>query len=192
MANQLITLDEYKTYKGIRSVEKDDQIRFIISAVNSFVKNYCNRTFVDQYDTGNELTTYFDGTGTNLVYLDECPLINVATVSTSIDGGITQELLVEDTDYYVDMQEGTIQTVSGSVFVLGATNPHKTLEVVYLGGYEVAPDDLKIACLDLVEYYKEESYTPKKSLKSSETTQFITKELPPHIKRVFDLYRVIY
>jgi hypothetical protein len=187
---ELVTLDEYKTYKGINSTEKDDQIRYIVSAVNSLVKNYCNRSFVDHY-SGADLTVYFDGTSTDLVYLDEIPITTIVSVSVSSDGGVTETALVENTDYFVDLEEGTVQTVTGSFFSAGYA--HHSLKVVYAGGYEVAPEDLKIACLDLVDYYKNEEYTPKKTMRMvGEIVGSTAKTLPPHIKRVMDLYRIIY
>jgi len=189
---ELVTLDEYKTYKGIRSPDKDDQLRYIVSAVNSLVKNYCNRSFVDHY-VGSDLTSYFDGTDTNLVYLDEVPVQSITSVAISFDGGVSETALVADTDYFIDLEDGTVQTVSGTNFTVGTNISHHSLKVIYAGGYEVAPEDLKMACLDLVSYYQNEEYTPKKSMgRSGEVTQFITNKLPPHIKRVMDLYRIIY
>ena len=189
---ELVTLEEYKTYKGVKNPDKDDQIRYIVSAVNALIKNYCNRTFVDHY-TGNNLTAYFDGTDTNLVYLDETPVVDVVSVETSTNGGVSYTALVENTDYFVDIESGTVQTVNGIVFAVGTGIAHHSLKIIYAGGYSVAPDDLKIACLDLVDYYRNEDYTPKKSMgRAGEITQFITKTLPPHIKRVMDLYRIIY
>jgi|GEM_PF-2210475 len=189
---ELVTVAEYKTYKSISNPDKDDQIRYITDAVNALVKHYCNRKFVDHF-TGNNLTQYFDGTANSTVYLDEFPVVNVVAVNVSTDGGVTNTLLVENTDYFVDIEDGYLTTATGSKFTPGTRIKHHSLKVEYAGGFEVAPDDLKIACLDLVDYYKNEDYTPEKSMgRAGEITQFVTKSLPPHIKRVMDLYRIIY
>ena len=193
---EIVTLAEYKTYKAINSTTSDAQIRYIVTAVNSLVKNYCNRSFVDNYVTGEELTAFFNGNTESLVYLDELPLKAIDSVEISFDGGVTYETpLVEGTDYLVDQDTGTIQTVSGSPFTVGTRISHHSLKVVYTGGYAVAPADLKVASLDLVAYYFNEEYTPKKSMSrtgAGEVTQFLTHSLPPHIKRVMDLYRIIF
>jgi len=190
--SELITLEEYRTYKNITNPDKDDRIRYIVAAVNALVKHYCNRKFVEHY-ADNNLIQYFDGTTSTAVYLDEFPVVNVVAVNVSTDGGVTNTLLTEDTDYFVDTEDGYVETATGSNFTRGTRIKHHSLKVEYAGGFEVAPDDLKIACLDLVDYYKNEDYIPEKSMgRAGEITQFVTKSLPPHIKRVMDLYRIIY
>ncbi len=46
MAN-LVTLDEFKTYAGIKNPENDDRIELILASVSSLIKAYCARSFVD-------------------------------------------------------------------------------------------------------------------------------------------------
>lgn len=187
----IITLEDFKTYKSIKSTDRDEGLRIIVGAVNQFVKTYCNRTFVDHYESANSITSYQDGTASDTAYLDEFPVKEVLEVAVSSDGGVTYTTLTENEDYFVDKEEGLVLSYSGNPFILTRIG-HKSLKITYTGGYQKPPKDLVLACLDLVEYYKEEAYTPKKSLGGSMVTQFITEKLPPHVKRTLDLYRVVY
>ena len=160
----LVNLEDYKTYKGINSNEEDDRTRYIVSSVSSLVKNYCNRSFLDYYNV--DLVHYSDGTSCSSEYLDEFPIKTVTSVEVSTDGGVTYTLLVENTDYFVDKQEDKILTQSGFYFSSGVA--HNSLKISYMGGYDKLPEDLRIACLDLVDYYREEQFAPKKSMGRSD------------------------
>lgn len=181
----LITLIEYKTYKKINSTSSDTAISNIIASVSALVKNYCNRSFVDFATT--DKVEYFDSNTTS-VLLSEFPIISVTHVKTSSDGGATQTTLVEGTDYYVDSDNDSIITTSAAPFLYSAVK-FKSLEVSYKAGYTSAPDDLKIAVMDLVDYYKDEQFTSKKQTMGA-TIEYSPAKLPHHIKRILDLYRM--
>jgi len=44
--NDLITLEEYKSYKQIGNPEKDYLYTMLISSVSSLIKSYCGQTFI--------------------------------------------------------------------------------------------------------------------------------------------------
>lgn len=196
MAN-LITIDDFKTYKKISSQDSDPAISLIIGAVSDFVKTYTSRALIDHSE--NDKIEYFDATEYPEYTVDEFPLINVTEVATSIDGGITWVPLVEDTTYFVDLQKDKIisnTTVKDTKFVASVI-PHKSGRVTYTGGYTVdqIPLDLQLACMDLVQYFRKEDYTLTKAMSgaSQENPIVILKgsQLPAHIRRVLDLYRVL-
>lgn len=179
----LFTIFDFKNYKGIHSTERDDQTIPVVAAVNELVESYCNRKFTEFVSTPKE--EYFDGND-NFVYLKEFPVIEVVSVEGSSDAGETYSEL---TNFYIDAEEGRLETKDSTAFV-NSVFPRRSLKVTYRAGYESVPKDLQMACLDLVEYYIEEQYTPRKALGSDQIYFSDTKGLPPHIKRVFDLYRV--
>lgn len=194
MAN-LITVDEFKTYKGINSDTDDLAIGSIIGQVSAFIKTYCNRTFIDHYIVGSEKIEYFDGTNSDLVFLSEFPLVAATEVAYSTDNGQTYTPLVEYTDYVVDMQDDFIKSLYDGYFVQ-TTNTHNSLKVTYRAGYQTTPPDIKIAAMDLVEYYRGKEYTTRKTLAGAQedNSSIIVQKgapLPPHIKRVLDMYRSI-
>ncbi|MCP3899105.1 MAG: phage gp6-like head-tail connector protein [Desulfobacteraceae bacterium] len=187
----LATLAEFKTYKNIPSnnTKEDATITQLISAASAFIKEYCGRTFLDNFD--EEIEVYVSGSEDHTIYLDEYPIVS-AVVEFSEDGGQTYTLGTEYADYYV----GGDHITSGDGSALqNPTISHNAIKITYTGGYEEVPADLNIACLDLVEYYRSTEYNPKSSLGTNmverSTADYYGTKLPGHIFRVLSNYREI-
>lgn len=194
MGNDLVTLRDYKTYKDISTDDKNTQLRDIISHVSALTKEYCGMTFND-YITSDKVE-YFDGKNNTSVFLSEMPIISVTHVKTSDDGGVTQTVLTANEDYFIDTNLGVIQTGTDITFIPSAYISFKSLEISYKAGYTTIPEALKLVVMDLVEYYKTESFHPRKSMSGGTIESVSFSRLgdfsfPPHIRRVLDLYRLI-
>jgi len=186
MAINLITRAEYKSYLGITTTNKDAEIDLLIPKVSALVQTYCRRGIIE-YATTNIYTQYSDG-GFNKIILRETPIQSIVSVSKSIDYGVTYTALVENTDW-----------VLGRDDCIYAINTTKTFDeylngyrIEYFGGYLTMPEDLKLAVLDLVEYYsKNNSAVHLNRDVSPNVTQIqyiATSNFPAHIKRVLDQY----
>lgn len=189
MANTILaTLKEYKAYNNITTPNKDAQIEILLEAASQYIKNYCAKSFIDYYNESK--VEYLNGTY-KCVYLEELPVRSVSSVKTSVDGGVTQVLLVENTDYFVNKEEGTI--ISANNKFVSPTHIYKSLEVTYKGGYIKPPRDIVLATIELVEYYKDEEFTPRKAMQTASIENAITmsNKLPSHIKNILDSYRII-
>lgn len=188
MGIDLVTLQEYKTYAGINNPNQDTQISSIIPKVSAFVKNHCRRTFVDYVD---EVKTEVFSGGLEL-YPQELPIIAIQGLEYSSDYGKTYVNLVEYTDWVYDQVEGAIKPIQSSAFS-SAINGYK---LSYTAGYEVLPEDLKIAVMDLVTYYLKGDFaihSTKAPGTNSTQIEFISSNsLPAHISRVLDLYIMNY
>ena len=187
----LATLADFKTYKQIptANIAEDEKITQLISAASSFIKEYCQRTFVDYFD--EEIIEYHSGSDDSTVFLHEYPLVSVV-VEFSTDGGQTYTLGTEYVDYYV----GGDHITSGDGSALyNPTISHNAIKVTYTGGYEEVPADLSIACMDLAEYYRKTEYNPKSSLGTNlverSTADYYGTKLPGHIFRILNNYREI-
>ena len=79
MAN-LITLQQYKDFSGIKGVNEDAKINVIVPAISQAVKTYCGTSFVDFYSS--DKTEFFDikDKFTTAVMVDESPLVSVSQV----------------------------------------------------------------------------------------------------------------
>jgi hypothetical protein len=192
----LVTLSEYKAYKNISSTEQDSVINGLITRVSSFIKTYCGKTFVDYASV--DKVEYFDGVGIDKLFLDEQPVISITSIEISNDGGLTyQTPLVEYTDYFVDYDIGVVSALYSN-FVLESTIAqgisNRNVKVTYKGGYTTTPSDIKQAALDLIEYYRNEEYTPRKQFQLAQVDNIGARtgtisDLPAHIARVLSLYR---
>lgn len=189
----LITIDEFKTYKGINSEEYDPTISSLIAAVSSFVKEYTNRDLIDYAFV--DKVEYFDATYYYEMYPVEFPLLEVTELATSIDGGVTYTALTENTDYFVDTTTDRVVSNTGLTGFVSSSIAHYSGRLTYKGGYEKTPYALRIAVMDMVQYYRNEEHAPSKSMVSSSIENpvniIIGSQLPPHIKRVLDLYRAL-
>ena len=193
---ELITLDCYKESKMLKSTERDGKLQALITQVSALIENYCNRLFTAYFSTAK--VEYHDAK-VNKVFLIEFPIIEVSTVKTSIDGGVTKVTLVENSvakdGYFVDLEEGSISTqLTKNNFLDIYDVSHKSLEVTYTSGYseDTLPEDLKLSVIDLVHYYEQGEARPSQTLLGGSIDNpqpYAANSFPPHIRRVLDLYR---
>lgn len=188
MTDSIVTLQDYKNYKSINSTNFDTQISYLIDSIGSIVENYCGRSFVKYYDTNK---TEYGNSKENVMFLTEIPVIEVISVKVSANGGVDQTLLTENTDYFVDSEQGLI--ISAYCSFLESYITHKSLEVIYKGGYEEIPTDLKTAIFDFIDYYRKEEFTPRKAMDTASIQHISSQDsqrIPAHIRRILDFYRV--
>lgn len=185
----LVTLNEYKDYADIVSDDQDTRIKAVILYVSDFVKQYCNRTFIDNYDTvGSQFTPiveYWNG-GSCFYNTKEYPIQSVTSVELSPDLGQTYTALAAGTDYAHDLSKDRIYVVEGDLY-----DDVNSYRITYTGGYSALPDSLKVAVLDLIDYYIKQESTPKRVQNFVSVEYVKTSDLPHHIKRVLDLFRNI-
>jgi hypothetical protein len=197
MALNLITLAEYKTYAGIKSTNYDKEIVGLIPRVSQFVKNYCGKTFVDYVDT--EKVEYFNG-GVSKLFLTENPVISINSVGYSQDFGKTYTNLIEYTDWILDNNAiCSLNTSAINTLITvnrGFPEVIRGYKVSYLAGYDDVPDDIGLAIMDLVTYYRKNDmsvHSTKAPGTNNVQIEYIsTTSLPAHIKRVLDMYRSDY
>ena len=194
MAIDLVTLQEYKEYKGLKNPDDDPRRIALISSVSKLVETYCDRVFKDYVDT--PAVEMHSALNTE-VYLYNFPVIDVVSVETSEDGGFTYVALTEmssDRDgYIVDKEEGVIHTQKHNVpFLWSAEKAINSLRITYTAGYADLPLDLKLAVFDLVHYYESEEQVPSKSLMSGNIDNpmpYMSLNFPAHISRILNMYR---
>jgi hypothetical protein len=185
MGISLITKAEYKTYMGISSTNSDTEIDFLIPKVSELVKSYCRRTFVDYYDEAK--IEFFDG-GFKTLLLKEAPVVGIVSVARSTNYGKSYTPLTKYTDW-VNQGDAIVSLTPG-----GFPELINGYRVTYNAGYDLAvfPADLKLAVLDLVEYYSRNNGAVHSSRDLNPNTTQIsyvsTTNLPAPIKRVLDQY----
>ncbi len=179
----LIKRAEYKTYSGIASTNFDAEIDSLIPKVSELVKRYCRRRFVDWVDEAK--TEVFVG-GTQTLILEEEPILEVLSVEQSVDYGQTWTTLTQYESWALSNNE--IVNLTGSYWPRQING----YRVQYYCGYETVPEDLKLAVMDLVTYYRQNDGAIHSSKAPGTNTVQIeyvsTTNLPAHIKRVLDLY----
>ena len=201
MAN-LVTIQQYKDFAGITGVNQDAKLNVIIPSVSQAVKTYCGTSFVDYY--GTDKTEYFDITddSTTAVMVDESPLVSVSSVQEreSQDDSYTT-LITENSDssgkyeYIVELEKDLIRRTTASAdkaFPKG----RRAVKVVYRAGYSATPQDLRLACFDMIKYYLKDERKSSMSIAGAQLRNEVSTSLrdnidfPDHIKRILDFYKV--
>lgn len=187
MGKNLIAREEYKAYVGISSPNQDAEIDLLIPKVSQLIKSYCRTSFVDNVD--DPKVEQFSGEGYIRYYLKDYPVLQVLDVETSDDYGQNFYSLVEFQDWVYEPQNYSLRSLAGNW-------PDKLngYRVTYTSGYELVPEDLKLAVFDLVTYYRRNDSAVHNS-KSSGTgniqIEYLkSSSLPAHIRRVLDQYVV--
>lgn len=179
----LITKNEYKTYAGISSTNHDAEIDLLIPKVSQLVKTYCRRGFIDFYD---EIKTEVFRGGFGSFILAETPIVQVISVEKSTNYGQSYTKLTKFTDW---VQDGDYIV---SINPAGFEPLINGYRVSYFGGFETVPEDLKLAVMDLITYYRRNDgsvHSTKAPGTNSVQIEYIsTTNLPAHIKRVLDQY----
>jgi len=207
MGLPLVTKAEYKAYQGITSTTSDALIDALIPKVSELVKNTCRRTFIDYVDDAK--IQYSEG-GTDSISLDEFPIIAVSSVEYSTDYGNTYTTLTEFTNYAVSKATDSLRPIlmtTPPLEVYGYT-PYGTktnpifpyaingYKITYNAGYEVLPEDLKLAVLDIVAYYVKNDSAVHTHVSGNPNTMQVeyikNTQFPAHIRRILELYSANY
>ena len=196
----LITLQNYKDFQGLSGVQQDARINVIIDSVSQLVKNYCGTNIVDHYSSAK--TEYFDikDARTTRVMLGEGPIRTVTSVQERESQADTYVTLIKENSDSSGKYEYTVDDLTDSII---RTNENvdkafprgrKAVKVVYTAGYSATPDDLKLACYDLVKYYLKDESRERMTIAGATVenpgSASNSGGFPDHIKRVLDMYKV--
>lgn len=186
MGKNLVTKSEYKTYAGISSTNQDAEIDLLIPKVSELIKTYCRRSFVDGLD---EILVQRSNGGFNKILLKESPVTQILSVEQSTNYGQAYTELTEFTDWVFDTEDNTVTAIGE----LGFTKAINGYQVSYYAGYETVPEDLKLAVLDLITYYRKNDASVHNNRTpggggSVQLEYIMNTNFPAHIKRVLDMY----
>lgn len=145
----LVTLANYKAYLKIGDTSQDTNLTVLQSAVEKRIKNFLNRdlesaTYTDEYYTGK---------GTNKMVLRQYPITSVTTIKRydGISGSSevwTTLVALTDYDRLVLDTEACYINLDNGQFESGVDNNYK---ITYVAGYSSIPDDIQMACKELLK-----------------------------------------
>lgn len=200
----LLTVDEYKEFERINSTENDDKLSKIATSVSALVRSYCNSEITTYYATLK--TEYFDiQWDTYVVQLAESPILDNGNLKVyeraAQDIAYTQ--LYRDGqgspasyDWYFDpITDSIIRTDSTGRYV-NFCKGVKSVKVEYNAGYSATPEDLKLAIVDLINYYDKKEHKSRFTLGAaviqnrSANAEVAERGFPDHIRRILDMYKV--
>lgn len=187
----LITLNDYKMYKGMVKTDQDDKINLLIKSVSSLIKAYLGHGVVDNWEDPivEEYTLPYDS---SLLYLNSYPIREIVSVEEEVGGyvgGLDSTVsypVVFNTGFTVDGALGRITRIGG--------NWARKIKVTYTAGYEQTPEEIKLAAIELVSYYFNEEWKPTRT--AGGTTMAgpipLAGSIPKHVASLLDSYKVKY
>lgn len=179
--SNLLDVAKLKIHLGIADTDssQDDALNQLADQIWGVVCRYTGR----QLDApAAPVTEYYDGSGTQYVYLRQRPVTSVTSLYMDQNGYYGQapngfdptlSLLTQGTDYYV---ENFVQDERNPSRIVMITNPwafgilfigepigaprniwpigQGNIKVTYTAGYTQCPDDLELACFQLIAMVK--------------------------------------
>ena len=179
------TRDKIKRMLGIQSVvttydetiddllEVADQIVLDDLGVSSFGVTTYSEIYSFDYDV-------------SVLGLSKTPLVSVVALTMS------ENLLVLDTDYYIDTETGYIE-LKDKTFDVG----DKTTEITYTAGFEPVPSDITYACnLVACSLFNQQSHVGFKQEKAGDYSYSMDSGsgsyIPSMASRILNKYRRLY
>lgn len=185
----LVTVNQYKSYRGITGNTEDTKLNIIVPSVSTLVKSYCGRTFLDHYST-NKVDYFSMKWPQNVVFLEEIPIVEIVSVEefSAPEEGSSYTTLTTS-QYMVDTFLEAIYRIEAGRrqdFPPGINS----VRVTYKAGYAELPSDLRLAVTDLITYYLKEEWKPEKNQGTfTIRNDGAEPDFPDHIRRVLDLYK---
>lgn len=185
----LVTAAAFKTAMGIGDTGRDTQIAALITLVEAWVSNFCNRIFEDG---STSRTEYFDGDGlTGVIFPKYYPIVSVASLHDDTDRSYGSGTLIDADDYVA--YDGHIE-LDGFVFNKGLKN----IKLTYVGGYVTTgesanvPDALKFAIYKAISWNLDrmgkESLASQSVASQNIATTFVM-DIPADARRMLMKYR---
>ena len=184
--NTLVPLADYKAYVGINNANEDPKIRMTLAFVSALVEDYCGRSFITA--TKVEQASATSGS----IFLKNTPIQSVTQVDCRNTSKET--ITVDAAGYIVYTEEGMVELIDEDAIY--AADLYKPYTVTYVAGYDTLPAPLILAIMELTTYHVKKQYITKTSsvnvnVASEDNSVSGNSDLPPHIKRVLDLYRAL-
>ena len=133
---ELTTTERVKERLGKDDSVDDAVIATLVTEASSQIEEWAKREFIEE-----TRTEYYDGTGTNTLYLRQGPLVSVTTVSSVEYGGTTARTETLTTVEEAERLDGNLLTENhtglalirllSGVFTIGMRN----YKVVYVAGF---------------------------------------------------------
>ena len=162
--------------------------------MSQLVKTYCNNTIVDYYSS-NKTEVFSIGSAATSVQLSESPVNTIVSVKERTGISSAYTTLTVNSDYYLDTVTDSIFRSNGGTRYKNFPTGPGSVEVVYKAGWSTCPADLKLAIIDLINYYHKDEHKARQTMQGASTANNSTSSqndnvgFPDHIKRVLDLYK---
>lgn len=167
---EIITVEDWKNYGGLKRPELDGQIPFQIAAANALITQLLG------IDDSDEAVDLLPTKPARRRYFMSSPGPNVVNTMLINDNLIAKE-------QYKVYPDGSI--------MLKFSPPEGFMELTYTNAtFANVPDDLKLAAILLVEFWFKNDYRESRTV-GGETIQYNSRKsgVPEHIRTIIEVHR---
>jgi hypothetical protein len=144
-ATELCSTSDLKTMLAITTSGEDTMLALLKAAGEKFVKTFCGRDFIIP---STPYTEYYDGDGSNVLRLDQAPIVSVTSIHSDPARLFESASLIPASDLIGDAKSlrlGWLELLTYK-FLKGL----KSTKVVYSAGWSTIPEDLSFAVKTLI------------------------------------------
>jgi hypothetical protein len=183
----ILTLAEYKSIKNRTKTDDDINLQLVVDTVNSMIISFLGRdptlaTNIEEmisldYDT--DILFPKNWPITAVTNVKEIPIGSpIATVSSYPD-------LLYDEDYI--FEEDRIYRLKSKTWLIGP----KRVYIKYTAGYATMPQGLKLAAVELADFYIKEEYLQSRVAGTTTITNLVSDiaKIPAHVRMVLNTYK---
>lgn len=188
---EFCTLDELKLHPSFRKIRAatvdvadEEFYQLAIKSVSSRFEKKIGRRF-----TKDTYTEYFSPAAEqSVLQLHALPIASVTSVKESSTSDFSTAAAMSTTSYGVDTEAGILK-LRYTAFLEG----FNTVQVVYVGGFDPIPDDIKFACI--LQAGHEIELASKSGLQSQGTgnssASYTSLEFLPAVNSILSAYAVV-
>jgi len=182
----IITLEEFKTYAGISSPNKDDEITALLGPSTEMIEGYLKYTFTSDdlaSPAVSRLTETFLTAAFQQEYLlDEVDTFVANVTFAGIRGNTAPELTADD--WFVDTRLGKVTIF----YPIEETTYTCTVE------YDVTKtptESIKLAACMLVDYWLQKEFRSTMSQGGHAVSYVPVRTMPKHVENILNNYRTL-
>lgn len=186
-AYDLTTSSDVKSYLDITASTWDTLLANLVTNCSVWIENYCGgKRFKN---SGVDVTEYHDGDpnleGKKIIFVRNTPIISVTSVSYA-SGSLSSPTWTafDAASYYVRNDRG------GQLIFDSLPQGNQNIRVIYQGGYSTIPEDLALACIQLIArvFNKRKSEGVLNESVGGASVSW-DRELTPELRKTINRYR---
>jgi len=184
-ANSLIATTEMLTALGTTSAESS-RVNDMINAASWFANQYADRVLKARTLTPPGEECYYGGEGGSELYLRQYPVIAISALYTDENREWSSDTLVDATTYAISLRR--VLVLDAGVY----PSWPRSVRVQYRAGYETVPYDLKMSCMELVQFWygrENSKRVGKTSVGIEGESTAYEKDIPKAVLDVLDNYK---
>lgn len=183
----ILTLAEYKSIKNRTKTDEDVSLQLVVDTVNAMIESFLGRDLSLQTNIEEFISLDYD---TDILFPKKWPIVSVADikeipVGSPVDDITSYPELLYDQDYV--FEEDRIYKLNGKTWLTGA----KRLYIKYTAGYSTIPQALKLAAVELADFFIKEEYLQSRTAGTTTITNLVSDiaKVPAHVRMVLNIYR---